>query len=139
MKRRKFLTIAGIGAVIAAVASGKFLTTPFESSVAALIKDELSFLRLDEEGLDKFANDYARTASRKFKIIVKGYDLLGIGAAQSGKIHHIVSTYLLSSDFFLNKMDEKRVVKYVALFDPYLRPCAHPFSYFQNRKEDQFP
>lgn len=134
MKRRKFLTIAGIGGAIAAVASGKFLTTTFESSVAGLIRDELGFLRLDEEGLNKFANDYSRTASRKFKIIVKGYNLLGIGASKSGKVHHIVSTYLLSSDFFINKMHEKRVIKYIALFDPYLRPCAHPFSYFQNKE-----
>lgn len=134
MKRRKFLTIAGIGGVIAALASVKFLSTTFESSVAGLIRDELAFLSLDEQGLKKFAEDYARTASRKFKIIVKGYDFLGIGASQSGKIHHIVSTYLLSSDFFINKMDETRVIKYIALFDPYLRPCAHPFSYLQNNQ-----
>lgn len=132
MKRRKFLTIAGIGGAIAAVASGKFLATTFESSISGLVRDELDFLRLDEEGLNKFASDYARTASRKFKLIVKGYNLLGIGVSQSGKIHHIVTTYLLSSDFFINKMDEKRVIKYIALFDPYLRPCAHPFSSFQN-------
>lgn len=132
MKRRKFLTIAGIGGAIAAFATGKFFTTTFESSIAGLVRDELGFLNLDEEGLDRFARDYAKTASRKFKIIVKGYNLLGIGASQSGKVHHIVSSFLLSSDFFTNKMDEKRVVKYIALFDPYLRPCTHPFARSQS-------
>ena len=132
MKRRKFLTIAGIGGVIAAVASGKFLTTSFEDSISSLIQDELSFLKLDEQGLKDFSNDYALTVSRKFKLIVKGYSLLGISAQRSGKVHHLVSTFLLSSDFFINRMDESRVIKYVALFDPYLRPCTHPFSHLQN-------
>jgi len=25
-------------------------------------------------------------------------------------------------------MDEKRAIKYVGLYDPYLRPCQNPFS-----------
>jgi hypothetical protein len=132
MKRRKFLTIAGIGGVVAALASGKFLTTSFEDSISSLIKDELDFLKLDEQGLKDFSRDFSLTASRKFKLIVKGYSLLGITSKQSGKVHHLVSTFMLSSDFFINKMDESRVVKYVALFDPYVRPCVHPFSNLQH-------
>ena len=131
MKRRRFLTIAGLGALIGAVASDKFMTTTIESSTARLIKEELAFLQLDDDGIRAFTRDYAKIKRQEFKVIVKGYTFLGIGSSQSGKIHHIVSTYLLSSDFFINKMDEKRVIKYVALYDPYRRPCVHPFSHLQ--------
>jgi hypothetical protein len=60
---------------------------------------------------------------------MKGYSLFGINSAKSGKVHQLVSAYLLSSDFFQNKMDETRIVKYVGLYDPYTRPCSHPFSH----------
>ena len=106
MKRRKFLTIAGLGALIGAVASDKFMATTFESSTARLIKEELAFLQLDDDGVRAFTRDYAKLKRNEFKVIVKGYSFLGISSSQSGKIHHIVSTYLLSSDFFINKMDE---------------------------------
>ena len=131
MKRRKFLTIAGLGALIGAVGSDKFMATTFETSTARLIKEELAFLQLDDDGVRAFTRDYAKLKRNEFKVIVKGYSFLGISSSQSGKIHHIVSTYLLSSDFFINKMDEKRVIKYVALYDPYRRPCVHPFSHLQ--------
>jgi hypothetical protein len=129
MKRRKFLTIAGIGVVAAGAVSFKFITTPFENSAADFIKKELSFLKLDEEGLRKFTADFAKDKDRVFKLTIKGYSLIGIDSQKSGKLHNMVSTYLLSTDFFSNGMDESRIVKYVGLYDPYLRPCAQPFSH----------
>jgi hypothetical protein len=39
----------------------------------------------------------------------------------------LVSTYLLSSDFFLNGADESRKINYVAYYDP-MRPCQNPFA-----------
>ena len=128
MKRRKFLTIAGVGALITALASGKFLATSFEEFAEKIIRSELGFLKLDDAGLKAFVRDYAAAKDRNYKLIVKGYGLLGIGSEHSGKIHQMVSTYMLSTDFFANKMDERRVIKYVAIYDPYLRPCSHPFT-----------
>jgi hypothetical protein len=42
-------------------------------------------------------------------------------------VDNLTTTYLLSSDFFLNGSDESRVVRYVALFDP-MRACDNPFA-----------
>ena len=132
MKRRKFLMLAGMGSVAAAaLASFKFITDPFEEVAKGIIKSELNYLDLDDQGVDKFINDYARLKDRNYKLTMKGYSLFGINAARSGKVHQLVSAYLLSSDFFQNGMDSNRVVKYVGLYDPYLRPCAHPFSHVQ--------
>jgi hypothetical protein len=135
MKRRTFLTIAGIGSAVAAFASFKFFTTPFDKSAQAIIEEELPFLKLDPEGIAAFLKDYDKGRDRLYQWTIKGYGLLGITSAQSGKIHQLVSNYLLSTDFFQNKMDESRVIRYVALYDPYLRPCAHPFSHLQYPEE----
>lgn len=129
MKRRTFLTLAGIGTSLAAFASVRFLTSPFENTAADCIRRELSFLKLDEEGLLKFANAYGKDKDKKFKLMIKGYSLFRIDSEQSGKIHNMVSNYLLSTDFFQNGMDETRVIKYVGMYDPYTRPCSHPFSH----------
>ena len=128
MKRRKFLTIAGVGALVTAVASGKFFTTSFEDAAENIIRRELNFLKLDDAGLKAFIKDLSALKDRNYKLILKSYGLLGIGSKRSGKVHQMVSTYLLSTDFFSNKMDESRIIKYVGVFDPYLRPCAHPFT-----------
>jgi hypothetical protein len=40
MKRRKFLAIAGLGGVVAALVSFKFITHPFESVAKGIIKGE---------------------------------------------------------------------------------------------------
>ena len=128
MKRRKFITIAGIsGVAMAAIGTLKFFTTPFEGAAFRLIIAELGFLKLDHSGVKKFVTAYAENKDRRYKWAVKGYQLLGIRSANSGKVHQLVSTYLLSTDFFRNEMDESRVIRYVGLYDPYQRPCANPF------------
>lgn len=129
MKRRKFITIAAIGGVVSGLASLKFITHPFESVAKGIIKSELNYLKLDEDGLDRFVADYSRLKDRNYKLTMKGYSLFGINSSRSGKVHQLVSAYLLSSDFFQNKMDETRTIKYIGLYDPYSRPCSHPFSH----------
>jgi hypothetical protein len=129
MKRRNFLTLAGIGGALAALASFKFIFDPFESIAKKIIRAELNYLTLDEQGLDRFVADYTKLKDRNYKLTMKGYSLFGINSANSGKVHQLVSAYLLSSDFFQNKMDHTRSVKYLGLYDPYTRPCAHPFSH----------
>ena len=104
MKRRKFLVIAGAGTLITAIATGKFLTTSFEDSAEALIKRELKFLKLDDKGLKAFVADYASAQDRLYKLSVKGYSFLGIDSSQSGKVHQLISNYLLSTDFFINNI-----------------------------------
>ena len=128
IKRRKFLFIAAAGTVVTALASTKFLTTSFEDSAEHLIKKELRFLKLDDQGIRAFLNEYGAARDRYYKLILKSYSILGIDSSQSGKVHQLVSTYLLSTDFFVNNMDESRIIKFVGLYDPYLRPCAHPFA-----------
>jgi hypothetical protein len=131
MKRRKFLTITGIGSAVAAFTSFKFVSTSFENATARLIKNQLDFLKLDEEGLERFVNDFAKeNKSSSYRMALRGYAFIGVRASQSGKVNQLVTTYLLSTDFFQNKMDENKIIKYMGLYDAHKRPCAHPFSHF---------
>jgi hypothetical protein len=125
MKRRQFLTIAGIGGLIAGLAT---FGIAFQGAVERIISNELNFLNLDKEGVRRFVADYTRSMTSKNKMMLKGYSFMGIGAAKSQKINSLINAYLLSTDFFMNKMDENRTIKYVGLYDPYMRPCVHPFS-----------
>lgn len=120
--------IAAAGTVVTALASAKFLMTSFEDSAEHLIKRELHFLKLDDEGIKAFVKEYAAARDRYYKLILKSYGILRIDSNQSGKVHQLVSTYLLSTDFFEKNMDESRIIRFVGLYDPYLRPCAHPFA-----------
>jgi hypothetical protein len=129
MKRRKFLTIAGIGSAVAALTSFKFISTSYEEAAVTIIEKELSFLKLEREGIEKFIADYSKTKNSGYRLAIRGYSFFGVKASQSGKVNQLVTGYLLSTNFFVNKMDEKREVKYVALYDPYARPCSHPFSH----------
>ena len=129
MKRRTFITVATLGTGIIALGTAKFLITPFEETAEKLIIKELSFLKVDQGGVKAFVRDYSRVKDRYYRLLVKGYSLLGITSSQSGKIHQLVTNYLLSTDFFSNQMDESRTIKYVELYNPYLRPCVHPFTH----------
>lgn len=125
MKRRKFIAIAGVGSLLAGLG---VVGLTFQNAIERRIQNELSFLKLDKEGVTRFVADYTRSMSSKSRLTLKGYSFLGLNAQKSQKINNLINAYLLSTDFFTNKMDESRTVKYVGLYDPYFRPCAHPFG-----------
>lgn len=123
------MLFAGLGGLAITIPSFKFLTTSFESATMNIVRSELSTLTLDEQSLQKFATDFAKSKDRSYRFTIQAYSLLKINSARSGKVNQLVTLFLLSSDFFQNKMNETRTVKYVALYNPYTRPCSHPFSH----------
>lgn len=129
MKRRKFITITTLTGLIAGITSFRFISRSFDDAAADLIRDEVPYLKLDEDGVRKFVSDFSKHKDRRYKFTIRGYSFLGISSKRSGKVNQLVTAYLLSSDFFANGMDESRTIRYVGLYDPYLRPCAHPFSH----------
>jgi hypothetical protein len=129
MKRRRFLIIAGIGGMAAAITSFKFISTSFENAAISLIKNELRFLKLDAQGVVQFVKDFSESKDTHYKLTLRGYSFVGIGSSRSGKVNQLLTAYLLSTDFFQNKMDENKTVRYIGLYNPYTRPCAHPFSH----------
>jgi hypothetical protein len=128
MKRRKFIwRITGAGGAIAGLGA-VFFSTSLKDAVSNKIQSELSFLKLDPDGLDQFVADYTKNISTAKKASLYGYAALALSSKRSLKIRKLINVYLLSTDYFQNNMDDTRVVKYIALYDPRVRPCVNPFS-----------
>jgi hypothetical protein len=94
---------------------GAHASRPIETRDPAQLVDALrrrfAYLELDEEGVRHYCRDYLRH----------------IGPPRTTE-RDFFSRFLLSSDFFANGSEEGRNVRYVALYDPYLNPCANPFA-----------
>ncbi len=131
MKRRKFLTIAGIGGLLVGTFSFRFFSESFEEAGAKIIRRELPFLQLDPEGVWNYMEAYGRTQDDGYKRAIRLYRLIGVDSTRSGKVHQLVSHYLLSTDFFIKGGDESRLVRYYRLYNPYVAACAHPFSHLR--------
>lgn len=100
----------------------------YEKAAKNLISNELDYLKLDESGVEHFVRDYAKGKSENYLLKVRGLYLLGSSASQSKIVEELVKDYMLATDFFRNRMDESRTIKYVGLYNPYTTPCANPFS-----------
>jgi hypothetical protein len=137
MQRRKFLGIAagGIGISIVAL-SGFFASKNFRKVIFEILRHDLKGLKVSKETLEKYIADAEKENFWGFtegKIqFIKAHHNIPIPLPYAVKYRHfksiIVGTYLLSTDFFLNKMDVAKPVNYLAYYNPYKRPCYNPFS-----------
>ncbi len=137
MKRRKLLKIAaGLAGGAVILPTGLYLASPGWKEVAAQkIHQELHYLTLDKAGVSRFIDDYLPGyLSQKDHIRGKLYYYLNTSAHHSNNLFELVRSYLMASDFFLNKMDTTKTVKYLGLFDPYKSPVANPFSYIYSEE-----
>ncbi len=144
MITRRRLLLGGLG-VIGAVGlvTWEFGRAAAEAEVVSILRRRLSFLQLDDAGLHAYAKDQVQTWSSKriptwnrlryhwqsavgpsFQRFYRSTDRRSRTVRAEDTI---VSTYLLSSDFFVNAARESRTIHYVALYDP-LRPCGNPFA-----------
>ena len=144
MISRRRLIFGGLGAVGAAGLGAWGLgRLGFQMEIASILRRRLGFLKLDDGGVRAFAKDQTRaTFSKKIPSWNRlRYHMLASGASSFKRFYRstdthsrmgrfedaLVSTYLLSSDFFWNGSDESRKVNYVAYYDPN-RPCHNPFA-----------
>lgn len=107
-------------------------------SVAELIRRRLSYLDLDEAGVDRFSDD-VEAVMKRIEIPAGGppgalesHVIEGVAfQIDNGAIRFyedtLVRKFLLSSDFFLEGADETRTVQYLGWFDEFA-PCRNPFA-----------
>lgn len=139
MKRRKFIQKTAIGGILILGIPSYFVTDKKNALnlITEIVKRELSFLQLDEAGIQQYALEYYnKVTANKSLIQIRKYNakLLYLyvnkyDATKSWTINLIAKNYLLGSDFFLNNMDESSTIHYLALFDPIMAPCNNPFSF----------
>jgi hypothetical protein len=131
MKRRNFLKLTGLAAAgTAALPSMGLASVSTEDAMARLIRNEFHYLKLDEAGLNQFVANYLdrHYHSTVSKIKLRSYYFLNFSSTQSQLVNQLTRRYILSTDFFSNKMDESKPVQYMGLYNAYKTPCANPFS-----------
>lgn len=132
MKRRKFLTFIGVGTGVALIPPGLYLVSPSVKKYAVqLIKDELHYLKLEPGSVEQYVEDYFKADDNKIMVNVrwKIFYYLGITWQKSDQVAELIKYYLLSTNFFINKMDERQPVKYLGMYNPYISPVPNPYSY----------
>jgi hypothetical protein len=144
MKRRNFLMtgLAGI-AGIAGVAGVCYARSTDSAGIAKVLHKKLSYLKLDPDGVQRFAHDVVSTRSSsnaRMRMLLRIFDAAGPlytrpalngDNALENDIRHgedsILTVYLLSSDFFKNGSDMNRTVHYLRYYDPMIA-CGNPFA-----------
>lgn len=96
-----------------------------------ILKKELSYLKLEPEGLEKYVDDYFKATGNDVLSSVKWKTLYYLKSdwKKSDRIADLVKYYLLSSDFFIHRTDESKEVHYLGLFNSYKSPVPNPYSY----------
>ena len=109
-----------------------YFVAPGVKKYAALsIEKELHYLKLAPGSVASFVEDYFRLIGNDTVSALKWKTTyyLGLSYDQSDRLRDLIKYYLLSSDFFINKTDERKVVNYLGIYSPYKSPVPNPYSF----------
>lgn len=126
------MLLIGAGGVSLAIPAGSYFLMPsIKQHCILLIKRELAYLKIAEGVVEQYVDDYLNTIDRNLvtKLKWKLMYFLRTGPEQSTVLFELVKYFLLSSDFFIHKMDESKTVNYLGLYSPYKSPVPNPFSF----------
>jgi hypothetical protein len=142
MNRRNFIrTIAGVGTGTLVAGTGYVASIGFYDVVDRIVRRELHYLSISEAVFSTFIEDAKRE---------KPFDYYGSEKQWFARFHFMsgkagayflpyrykyeqycnefVGVFLLSTSFFVNKMDETKPIVYTGLYQPYRNACSNPFS-----------
>ena len=111
--------------------------------IESVIRKHLDYLKLDDDGLGRFARDLQKRISSRRRYwsswlgilspIYAMFDVFKV-MPKSKRFHdfeiEIATQYLLSSDFFIYDANMNRTVHYIQYYDTYEIGCANPFAKF---------
>jgi|GEM_PF-986838 len=132
MKRRKFITLAGAAAGIAIVPPSLYFIAPGINEFAVeLIEKEFYYLKLAPGSAVRYVDDYFKSSANNTLSTIKWKTTyyLKLNYEQSDRVRELLKYYLLSTDFFINKMDESKTLNYLGLYSPYHSPLPNPYSF----------
>ncbi len=147
LNRRKFLRHAFLAAagVSVSYAGQSTKLTPFAKVIRNILITDLKGLRVNLADIEAYAREAAKKNPLGFSFattqMMELYQIPGVKrlplpsnkryAALRGQI---TGNFLLSTNFFQNKMDESKEIKYAGyIYEAHKGACANPFSglYFQ--------
>jgi hypothetical protein len=132
MERRKFIMLAGVGAGMCLIPPSLYFVAPGVKKYALhAIEKEFQYLKLAPGAAAKYVDDYFALNGNntmetiKWKIIY----YTGLSYNKSDRVRDLLKYFLLSTDFFINKTDESKVVNYLGMYSPYSSPIPNPYSF----------
>ena len=112
--------------------------------IVAVLRKHLGYLELKEADLVTFAQLFQQKLSKRMisvsswigmiAPIYERTELLNLIIPSSkfrGFEESVVSTFLLSTDFFRKGGGASKEINYLQFYDPYTMPCANPFAKFK--------
>jgi hypothetical protein len=136
--RRRYVLLSGLAALCGA-GGWRFAHTSDESAIRKVLYNRLSYLRLDDAGVRRYARDlkeHRMISSLRLRMSdAAGPLYTALSFSSSGSLHNairhgeerVVTQYLISSDFFRNGADESRLINYLGFYDPMVA-CGSPFA-----------
>jgi hypothetical protein len=111
--------------------------------IISVLKKKLYYLNISNQTLEAFVSDFqASLPSRYSKLLswagmlepaYSRFEVFNLTPYTKKRFEeleeHIISNFLLSSDFFYNDAREDREIKYMGLY-PYASSCSNPFARF---------
>lgn len=110
---RRALLRAMAGMIAFRRASAIATADPSAALLAELMR-HFDYLQFADEAPERYARLY-----------VARYGVPDLGRERTRAQIHL--QFLSSTDFFQHGADQKRAVRFVALYDPYVTPCYNPF------------
>jgi len=140
ISRRKFILIALLAIGAASIAS--FIYLDFDKILFKILKNDLSYLKVKDDQIEKFIKearnqnhwkrkyfDWKKQLFMRFGYMIDSiWQTFPYAYKYRQYKSEIVGDFLLSTDFFLNEMDENQQINYIGLYNPYKRACSNPFS-----------
>lgn len=140
MTRRKFFGILSLGIIGIFIGIGSIVFRDFENTVRKILIEDVGHLNIKISDIDKYIADakkkntwnkydFVKTQFIRTHFLISNYIELAYYEKYIQYRSEIVGHFLLSTNFFINKMDETASINYTSVYDPYETPCANPFSY----------
>ncbi len=132
MERRNFLRLTGLGVAVVAVPTFGFLASSPQEAAVNIVVNELEYLKIQRSEVERFVGEFYQNIKRNKELYtqfrLRALSLFKVKADDSEMVDLLTRTFLSSTDFFMNKMDESKPVRYLGLYNAYRTPCANPFS-----------
>lgn len=138
MKRRTFIkagiALTGLGLL------AFFMIPSFKETIAKMLSRTTAQLKINPDFIDRFIQEATQEQlwskfSRAKKVLIVIHTNFGFFKSilpyrnkyllYKGQI---TGHFLLSTDFFLKKMDTTQSLAYIGFYNPYKQPCFSPFS-----------
>lgn len=142
MKRRTFIKTSLLGGIGTLLLGGLWVGgQDMEKRIISILKDTLQGMQWQESDLQSFAQDFIQEEGYTWKqslricLYASFYEsfrqpihLQNAHQRYQDFRHYITTTFLLSTNFISQQLDETKAIEYLGFYNPYLRPCSNPFS-----------